>query len=118
MMRKPLHQFHIVTVSPWPFFATITAFTALVGAVRYIHGHRGGTFLLLAGLFTMILVMVCWWRDVVREASYQNVHTRKVQRNHALGVGFFIFTEVMFFFGFFFAFFYLSLYPAIDIGGQ
>jgi cytochrome c oxidase subunit 3 len=78
------------------------------GGVMYMHKFVGGWLLMLNGLLLIIFVMYVWWRDVVREATYELQHTVKVQRGLRLGVVLFIVSEVMFFFGFFWAFFHSS----------
>lgn len=57
-----------------------------------------------------------WWRDVIREATFQGCHTSAVQKGLRLGMILFIVSEVMFFFSFFWAFFASSLSPSIEIG--
>merc|ERR1712183_592995 len=58
-----------------------------------------------------------WWRDVVREATFEEQRTFSVQRGLRLGMVLFIVSEVMFFFAFFWAFFHSSLVPTFAIGG-
>lgn len=102
---KNYHPFHLVTPSPWPFLISIAAFVTAIGATMYMHSYRGGFFTLLLGLFTVVLIKALWWRDVVREATFEGKHTFKVQQGLKLGFILFIVSEVMFFFGFFWAFF-------------
>ena len=49
--------------------------------------------------------MFVWWRDVIREATYQGYHTPVVQLGMRYGMALFIASEVMFFVAFFWAFF-------------
>jgi len=60
--------------------------------------------------------MIFWWRDVIREATWQGYHTLIVQKGLRIGFSLFILSEVMFFFGIFWSFFHSSLAPAIQIG--
>ena len=41
--------------------------------------------------------MFVWWRDIVREGTYEGRHTVKVQNGIRIGVILFIVSEVMFF---------------------
>jgi len=116
-MRKIYHRFHLVTPSPWPFFAAFAALNLTLGAVSYMHKYENGKNLLIYGFISVFIIMLYWWRDVIREATFQGKHTRKVRRGLRLGFALFVFSEVMFFFGFFWAFFHSSLSPAIEIGG-
>ena len=112
-----IHQFHLVDPSPWPLIASLGAFMLTTGLVLYMHRMIGGWGLLMNGLFLIIYVMYVWWRDVVREATYEEHHTFVVQRGLRLGMVLFIASEVMFFFAFFWAFFHSSLAPVHNIGG-
>jgi cytochrome c oxidase subunit 3 len=58
-----------------------------------------------------------WWRDVIREATFEDQHSFAVQRGLRLGMLLFIVSEIMFFFAFFWAFFHSSLAPVFNIGG-
>ena len=58
--------------------------------------------------------MAVWWRDVIREATFQGYHTPVVQLGLRYGMALFIASEVMFFAAFFWAFFASSLFP---VGG-
>ncbi len=110
------HPFHLVDPSPWPLFAALSAFSTTTGGVMYMHGYIGGGTLLSLGLCMIMYSMFVWWRDVVREATYEGHHTGLVQLGLRYGMILFIVSEVMFFFAFFWAFFHASLTPTIDIG--
>jgi heme/copper-type cytochrome/quinol oxidase subunit 3 len=110
------HPYHLVTPSPWPFLISLAAFITACGAAGYMHLYKGGLFFLLFGIFHVILIMGLWWRDVIREATFEGMHTLKVQAGLRIGFVLFILSEVMFFFGFFWAFFHSALAPAIEIG--
>jgi cytochrome c oxidase subunit 3 len=114
---KTTHPFHIVDPSPWPLVAALGALMLTFGMVMYMHKYKGGYSLLQLGLFLIIYVMFTWWRDVIREATFEDKHTAKVQKGLKLGVALFIVSEVMFFFSFFWAFFHSSLSPVFNIGG-
>ena len=69
------------------------------------------------GFLTIIYVMYTWWRDIVREATFEDQHTYAVERGLRLGMILFIVSEIMFFFSFFWAFFHSSMSPVHNIGG-
>jgi len=103
------HPFHLVDPSPWPLFAALSAFSTTTGGVMYMHGYIGGGTLLSLGLCMIMYSMFVWWRDVVREATYEGHHTGLVQLGLRYGMILFIVSEVMFFFAFFWAFFSCKL---------
>merc|ERR1712159_450389 len=111
------HQFHLVDPSPWPLLASLGAFMLTTGLVSYMHKMLGGLGLFINGFVLILFVMFVWWRDIVREATYEEHHTFAVQRGLRLGMILFIVSEVMFFFAFFWAFFHSSLAPVFNIGG-
>jgi cytochrome c oxidase subunit 3 len=100
-----------------PLTASLGAFMLTTGGVLYMHKFIGGDRLLLTGLFVILYSMYTWWRDVIREATFEDQHTFAVQRGLRLGMILFIVSEVMFFFAFFWAFFHSSLAPVFNIGG-
>ena len=110
------HLYHIVTPSPWPLYAALSTFILLVGAVSYIHRFINGGFCLILGLSLIVYSMSIWWRDVIRESTWQGYHTTIVQKGLRLGFALFIVSEVMFFLSVFWAFFHSSLAPSIEIG--
>ena len=77
---------------------------------------NGGVLLTLSGLL-LVTVAYRWWADVVREGTYQGLHTNAVQTGLRYGMLLFIVSEVMFFLAFFWAFFHSSVLPSIEIGG-
>lgn len=111
------HPFHLVDPSPWPLLASIGVLALTFGAVMYMHLYRGGAFLFFIGLFLILYVMTVWWRDIIREGTFEGQHTKIVQDGLKLGMILFIISEVMFFFAFFWAFFHSSLSPMPEIGG-
>ena len=114
---KTRHSFHLVDPSPWPLVAGLGAFCLTSGGVGYFHNFIGGFHLCCTGVVIILYVMYMWWRDIIREATFEEQHTFSVQRGLRLGMILFIVSEIMFFFAFFWAFFHSSLSPAFNIGG-
>jgi cytochrome c oxidase subunit 3 len=116
MTATPKHPYHLVDPSPWPLFASFAAFLTTVGGVMYMHAYEYGGVLLSLGVTMVLYAMAVWWRDVVRESTFQGLHTQAVQRGLRLGMLLFILSEIMFFLAFFWAFFHSSLAPTVEIG--
>ncbi len=110
------HPYHLVNPSPWPIVGAYSVFITMIGAVMYFHRYALGETLFLIGLSLILLTMYVWWRDVIREGTYQGHHTLIVQNGLRVGFILFIVSEVMIFFAFFWAFFHAALAPAIEIG--
>ena len=81
-----------------------------------MHGYIGGDGLALTGFLMILYTMFVWWRDIIRESTYQGHHTTTVQAGLKSGMVLFIVSEIMFFLAFFWAFFHSSLAPTIEIG--
>lgn len=111
------HPFHIVDPSPWPLLGALSALMSTFGGTLCMHGYIGGPVLFSMGFIMLIMVMYGWWRDIVRESTYEGQHTFMVQQGLRMGVILFIVSEVMFFLAFFWAFFHSSLSPSPSIGG-
>ena len=111
------HSFHLVDPSPWPIIAAFSALMLTFGGVLYLHGYAGGVFLWRFGFCMILFMMFCWWRDIIREGTFEGQHTASVQTGLKMGMLLFIVSEIMFFFAFFWAFFHSSFNPSITIGG-
>ena len=81
-----------------------------------MHGYIGGDGLALTGFLMILYTMFVWWRDIIRESTYQGHHPTPVQAGLKSGMVLFIVSEIMFFLAFFWAFFHSSLAPTIEIG--
>nr|YP_001434580.1 cytochrome c oxidase subunit III [Asymmetron sp. A TK-2007]BAF76611.1 cytochrome c oxidase subunit 3 [Asymmetron sp. A TK-2007] len=108
------HPWHLVEPSPWPLVGGSAAFTLTVGLVMWF--HYNSMVLLAVGLILMVMTMIQWWRDVVREATFQGCHTSYVMAGLRRGMVLFILSEVFFFLAFFWAFFHSSLAPTVEVG--
>nr|AYN50440.1 cytochrome c oxidase subunit 3 [Dichotrachelus manueli] len=114
MKQLKNHPYHLVDYSPWPLLSSLSTFTTLAGLIKWFYLHN--TNLLLFGLFINSLVMYQWWRDIIRESSFQGLHTSKVTLGLRWGMILFITSEVFFFLAFFWSFLHASLSPAIELG--
>nr|YP_010946848.1 cytochrome c oxidase subunit III [Rhabdoblatta nigrovittata]WGO57605.1 cytochrome c oxidase subunit III [Rhabdoblatta nigrovittata] len=108
------HPFHLVDKSPWPLTGALGALIMMTGLIKWFHLYNNQ--LMFIGMTIMILTMIQWWRDIVREGTYQGLHTKFVTKGLRWGMILFIISEVFFFISFFWAFFHSSLSPTIEIG--
>ena len=110
------HAFHLVDPSIMPLLSAISALSLTTGSVMLFHGYCFGSQMTIFGFISLVSCMYLWWRDIVREGTYEGYHTNIVQLGLRYGMILFIVSEVMFFFAFFWAFFAASLAPTIEIG--
>jgi cytochrome c oxidase subunit 3 len=99
----PKHQYHLVDPSPWPLLGSLSAGAMFYGAVQGMHGN--GWALAIVGFLFVLGTMFLWFRDVVREGTFQGHHSPIVQLGLRYGMTLFIASEVMFFVAFFWAYF-------------
>jgi len=111
MIRQP---FHLVEYSPWPLTSSIGALTLAIGIARWFHGY--GYICLLLASTIIVISIIQWWRDVIREGTFIGHHTSYVTTGLRWGIILFITSEVLFFFAFFWAFFHRRLSPTPELG--
>lgn len=111
MIRNP---FHLVEFSPWPLTGSMGALFLTLGLAGWFHGYSMSTIIL--GFVLVGLTIIQWWRDVIREGTFQGFHTGKVAKGLRWGIILFIVSEVCFFFAFFWAYFHSSLAPSPELG--
>ena len=111
------HPYHLVDPSPWPLIISISLFFLTFGNIMVFHNIKNGLFLVLIGFILILTIMFTWWRDIIREATFEGQHTIQVQKGLKIGMLLFILSEVMFFISFFWAFFHSSLSPTVELGG-
>ncbi|YP_001874807.1 COX3 gene product (mitochondrion) [Panthera uncia] len=114
-MTHQTHAYHMVNPSPWPLTGALSALLMTSGLAMWF--HHNSMLLLTLGMTTNLLTMYQWWRDIIRESTFQGHHTPTVQKGLRYGMILFIISEVFFFAGFFWAFYHSSLAPTPELGG-
>lgn len=108
------NSFYLIRFSPWPIVGAIGTFGLLIRLCGWFHK------LGLSGIFiSIIIIILCiiqWRRDVIRERTYIGSYTFSIYTNVRWGIVIFIISEVLFFFSFFWAFFHRRLCPTIELG--
>nr|ALO71045.1 cytochrome c oxidase subunit 3 [Pselaphinae sp. 6 EF-2015] len=108
------HPYHLVDYSPWPVLSSASAMITLLGLIKWFYNYT--LILFMLGFLIMLLNMYQWWRDIVREGTYQGLHTFNVVLGLKWGMILFITSEIFFFISFFWGFFHSSLSPTIELG--
>nr|QJW33594.1 cytochrome c oxidase subunit III [Arge aurora] len=110
------HPFHLVNISPWPILGALSVMITVSGSVKWFYSSK--SMMLTLGIINILLIMIQWWRDIIRESTFQGHHTKMVINGLRWGMILFIISEIFFFLSFFWTFFHSSLSPNIDIGGM
>ena len=87
----PVHPYHLVDVSPWPFIMAFSVFSGAVGLVAWLTHHAVNP---LTFVPAILLVPTLWFRDIVREAK-GGFHTTAVQKGIMIGFLLFLLSEIM-----------------------
>uniref|UniRef100_UPI0030FE8FE1 cytochrome c oxidase subunit III n=1 Tax=Centropomus parallelus TaxID=28805 RepID=UPI0030FE8FE1 len=115
MIPQP-NPYQNVNPSPWPLTGAVAALLLTSGLVMWFHSNSYA--LLTMGGPLLALTAYQWWRDIVRESTFQGHHTPAIQKTLRFAMILFIISEVFFFTGFFWAFFHSSLAPTPEVGGN
>nr|WGO57501.1 cytochrome c oxidase subunit III [Perisphaerus sp. 2 ZQW-2023b] len=115
-MTKQNHPFHLVDKSPWPIICATSIMIMMIGSINWFHLYKKE--LMIMGSLIIILTIIQWWRDIIRESTLQGLHTKFVIKGLRWGMILFIISEVFFFISFFWAFFHSSLSPTLEIGSM
>lgn len=113
-MEKFFHPYHIVNMSPWPLLVGFGVLNVMIGIIR-IFCYLEVDLLFISFIF-LVWILLLWWRDVIRERTYQGLHSRLVLRGLIVGIILFIVREIFFFISFFWTFFHSRLSPTIEVG--
>ncbi len=98
----------------WPIIGSIGLTTTVVGFARFLHGSE--MTVMFVGIAILIFMLYGWFGQVIDE-SMAGLYNKQVDMSFRLGMGWFIFSEVMFFGAFFGALFYARAYSIPWLGG-
>ncbi len=109
--------YYLPAPSAWPLIGTVGLFLLLGGFALQLHGVEKGVLTMGIGL-AIVLIMVCGWFATVINESESGRYDEQVDRSFRWSMGWFIFSEVMFFAAFFGALFYARIYAVPWLGGE
>jgi cytochrome c oxidase subunit 3 len=109
-------RYFIPDPSRWPICGSIALLCMASGAATWLNGVSWGKFLVLAGALILFYMIAGWFTTVAYE-SEGGKYNKQVDSSFRWGMGWFIFSEVMFFGAFFGALFYMRVISVPDLGG-
>ncbi len=116
-------SYYVPAQSRWPIVASVALFMlalgsgSLINALSAVKSTSVGLTLVLAGALLMSVVLFGWFGRVISE-SQQGLYSAQMDRSFRWGMGWFIFSEVMFFAAFFGALFYIRVLALPWLGGE
>ncbi|MCF2847636.1 cytochrome c oxidase subunit 3 [Pseudoalteromonas sp. ACER1] len=119
-MNQNYEKYYVPAESPWPIVGAIAMFLIAVGAgltVMQVSGESSsGQYVLYLGIAILIYMVFSWFKNVIEE-SHKGLYSAQMDRSFKQGMGWFIFSEVMFFMAFFGALFYARMISVPWLGG-
>lgn len=109
--------------SKLPIFASIGIFLTVFGMGNIMVDMTAGAesslggYILMAGGLVMGLTLFSWFSTVIRE-NHEKLYSPQMNRSFVWSMGWFIFSEVMFFAAFFGALFYVRMFAVPWLAGE
>jgi cytochrome c oxidase subunit 3 len=110
-------RYYVPHGSPWPIVGSIGLLFMMVGVSTWLNGADVGFYVMLAGVLTIIGMVIGWFGTVIGE-NQSGVYNAQVDKSFRMGMLWFIFSEVMFFAAFFGALFYARNMSVPWLGGD
>jgi len=92
--------YYVPTSSAHPVRASASALITLFGAAFWLNGSTVGHWMFMVGIACFLFVLYRWFSDAVGE-SERGINSTRVDTSYRWSMGWFIFSEVMFFGAFF-----------------
>ena len=115
-------SYYVPHNSKLPIFASLGIFLTVFGIGNILNDAKAGldsdfgTIVFLLGSLVMGGTLFAWFSKVIEE-NHAGKYSDQMSQSYVWGMGWFIFSEVMFFFAFFGALFYIRMYVVDWIGG-
>ncbi|TDX31115.1 cytochrome c oxidase subunit 3 [Modicisalibacter xianhensis] len=109
-------SYYVPASSKWPVLSGLALGLFMIGTGVWLVFDRAG-YLIAVGALAIVTVMALWFRDVIRE-SRNGLYDEQMDRSFRWGMGWFIFSEVMFFAAFFGALFYIRVFAVPWLDGE
>ena len=108
--------YYVPHSSHWPIVGSIGLFITMIGLANLLNGSWNASVMLI-GMAILVFMMFGWFGTVIRE-SEGGMYNGQVDASFRWGMGWFIFSEVMFFAAFFGALFYARQFALPWLAGD
>lgn len=116
-MAEAQSHYYLPSPTYWPIVGSIGLTTLVAGFAMLLNGSGFGGTMMIIGAVIVVIMMMGWFGTVIRE-SEAGSYNKQVDQSFRWSMGWFIFSEVMFFGGFFGALFYARIYAVPWLGGE
>ncbi len=110
-------RYYLPDPSHWPVVGSVGILLMALGGAFLMNHVEGGGYVLLAGMAVMVYMMFGWFGAVIGE-SESGKYNQQVDMSYRWSMGWFIFSEVMFFAVFFGALFYMRVLSVPWLGSS
>lgn len=110
-------HYFVPNPSRHPMVAALALLFIFLGASQWINSVGWGKYLVLAGFALLAFVLVQWFGDAIKE-SESGSYSKNVDSSFRWSMGWFIFSEVMFFGAFFSALWWMRTQSIPDLGSM
>jgi cytochrome c oxidase subunit 3 len=110
-------SYYLPEPSRWPITGSIGLFLLLGGFAMVLNETPVGKWAMIAGAVVVLHMLFGWFGTVIRE-SEAGTYNDQVDVSFRWGMGWFIFSEVLFFAAFFGALFYIRVLSVPWLGGE
>jgi cytochrome c oxidase subunit 3 len=107
--------YYLPAHSHWPIVGSVGLFLMLFGFASFLHGSS--SLVMIAGAAIIVFMLFGWFGTVINE-SLSGKYNSQVDMSFRMGMGWFIFSEVMFFAAFFGVLFYARMWAIPWLGGS
>lgn len=109
--------YYVPEQSKLPIWASLGLFLTVFGIANWLNGEASGQYIFFAG--SLIFATVLWnWFSIVIDENMRGLPSAQLKRSYVWGIGWFIFSEVMFFAAFFGALFYIRTLALPWLSGE
>nr|QBP33721.1 cytochrome c oxidase subunit 3 [Bombus asiaticus] len=113
---KKNFPFHMVTNSPWPIIVAINSMNLMLSIILWI--YLNNMLIMIINLLMLLTSTLMWFRDIIRESTFQGMHSMFIMSMMKFSMIMFIISELFFFISFFWTFFHNSISPSIEINSM
>jgi len=108
------NAYYLPQPSRWPITGACALLISAIGAAIWINRGAAGPYILAAGAALLVYMLFGWFGTVIREGE-AGLYNKQVDRSYRWAMGWFIFSETMFFAAFFGALFYMRWHAVPDL---
>ena len=117
MATTSTSTYYVPEQSKLPIFASLGFLLLGIGGGTWLNGGSNGPFIFMLGGLVMAMVLWSWFSTVIKE-NMAGLNNAQLKRSYVWGMGWFIFSEVMFFAAFFGALYYIRTFALPWLGGS